>query len=391
MGKRIADVDALRGFALLGIFVVNITFMASGFTNALVPDPNHQHWYDDVAHFASYIFVDTKFYLLFSFLFGYSLTLLAGPSPQLPRAKILRRLVGLMVLGIAHMVLLYTGDILFTYGLFGLLLLAMWKLSPRAAVIVGIAITLLMGGSAILAGLLAPAPPPGDPEAALRATELLQGGFGDVIAAHLHLLPVQVIVIVAQGPLCLATFLFGMAAGRRRLLETTTEAVWRRVQVIGFPVGLAGALVFAIGGGSLGTNPVTAGISLLTAPFLTAAYVATLMRMFAAGSRLRAVLAPAGRMALTNYLTQSLVGVVLFTGIGFGLVGELSTPALLAVAVLVFGAQLPLSRWWLTRFRYGPVEWLLRAFTNLEVPQWRSPAEPARDVEPEPVGRSDPA
>ena len=101
---------------------------------------------------------------------------------------------------------------------------------------------------------------------------------------------------------------------------------------------------------------------------LAAAYVATLFRIFARAPRFAEELAPAGRMALTNYLGQSLLAVLVFTGVGLGLVGRVGPATVLLVAVAIFAVQLWFSRWWLARHRYGPVEWVLRAVTNAERP-----------------------
>ncbi|MFB8276705.1 DUF418 domain-containing protein [Nocardia colli] len=86
---------------------------------------------------------------------------------------------------------------------------------------------------------------------------------------------------------------------------------------------------------------------------------------------IRTALAPAGRIALTNYLGQSAIGLLLFTGIGFGAAGALSPLGTFVVALLVFAAQLAVSAVWLRRYRYGPAEWLLRWITNGRRPAWR--------------------
>ncbi|MFF8609596.1 DUF418 domain-containing protein [Streptomyces sp. NPDC015346] len=133
------------------------------------------------------------------------------------------------------------------------------------------------------------------------------------------------------------------------------------------------------------------GIDVVTAPLLAAAYAATVLRLACGGrhaDRLIALLAPAGRMTLTNYLTQSLVLALLFTGYGAALVGHVPPSAVLAIALLLFMAQAVTSRWWLRRYGYGPLEWLLRSWATLTRPPLRrseaaprrpGPAGPARD------------
>lgn len=385
---RLLDVDALRGFALGGIFVVNLVFFASGYPFHLVADPAHGSWADHVAEFVTRLLFEMKFYLLFSFLFGYSFTLQLASASRAGAnftARFLRRLGGLFVLGGLHAVLLFHGDILTTYALLGLVLLAVHRIRPRTALITAGAIfTLMAAGLAVaaLAGFdLVP-----DEAAALAdgraSTDALGGGPGSVIGEHLRSLPVMAASLAVQGPLSLAAFLVGLAAGRREFLAHGARehaARLRRLELFGYPVGLAGALVFALGGGTV--NPAGVAVCIVTAPLLAGAYAATLLRLFTTprGGRLARLLAPAGRMALSNYLAQSLLGVLIFTGIGLGLTGDTPPAAVPLVAAAIFAVQLELSRRWLTRYRYGPVEWALRAVTNAERPRMRRAApEPVR-------------
>ncbi|MEU0550763.1 DUF418 domain-containing protein [Micromonospora sp. NPDC005979] len=377
--SRIADVDALRAVALLLILLVNIAFLASGYPFHLVPDPAHDSWGDQAALWLVELLFAMKAYLLFAFLFGYSFTLQLDSAARrgvdiVPRFR--RRLVGLFVLGALHAVLLFQGDILTTYALLGLVLLAMRRVAVgtalRAAVLltagIGFALALAaVGGTELVT----------DPAAALaagqRSTEALQGGLGSVIAEHVRQLPAMVGTLLVQGPLALSAFLFGYAAGRRRLLTDIAgnRQFLRRVQRVGYPVGLAGAVVFASGGGTGNLTGVTVGV--LTAPLLAAAYAATLLEFFATdrGRRLVTVLAPAGRMSLSNYLGQSVLCVLVFTGVGLGLAGAVAPPVVLLVAVVIYGVQVAASAAWMARFRYGPAEWLLRAWTEQQWPRLR--------------------
>jgi uncharacterized protein len=371
---RAHDVDALRGFALLGIFIVNITFMASGHPGHLVVDPDFTRPLDEIVRTTSSVLVDMKFYVLFSFLFGYSFTLQMQAAARAGAAfapRMLRRIAGLFALGVLHLVLLYGGDILTTYAVVGLVLFWMRGVSDRTAlrVAAGLYGVVLLGlvGSALA---LDPSTflPPHDVAvaAAERSTAALLGGWGDLIGEHVSGIGLFLVQAVSlQGPTALAMFLLGMVAGRRQLLAGVRgdEPVLRRIQWIGFPVGLAGGAAYAVLGGNTATIGVAASVA--TAPFLTAAYVATLLRVMHAPrtAALRSALAPAGRIALTNYLGQGIVGVVLFAGVGFGLAGTVSPLATTGIAVGVFGVQLAASAWWTRRFRYGPAEWVLRWIT----------------------------
>ncbi|WP_433131177.1 DUF418 domain-containing protein [Micromonospora sp. CA-240977] len=378
--SRIADVDALRAVALLLILIVNIAFFASGYPFHLVADPAHDSWGDQAVRWLVELLFAMKAYLLFSFLFGYSFTLQLDSAARrgvdfAPRFR--RRLVGLFVLGILHAVLLFQGDILTTYALLGLVLLAMRRVAVgtalRAAVLLtgGIGFVLALaavGGTQLVT----------DPATALaagqRSTEALQGGIGSVVAEHVRQLPAMLGTLLVQGPLALSAFLFGYAAGRRRLLTDVVgnRQLLRRVQQLGYPIGLAGAVIFAAGGGTSNLTGLTAGV--LTAPLLAAAYTATVLQFFqtSRGRRVVAVLAPAGRMSLSNYLGQSLLCVLVFTGVGLGLAGTVAPAVVILIAVAIYGAQLAASAAWMARFRYGPVEWLLRAWTEQRWPRLRA-------------------
>jgi uncharacterized protein len=376
-GRRLADVDALRGFALLGILVVNLGYLASPHHFRGAPDPVAAGPLGHAAEWLVAAGFETKFYLLFSFLFGYSFTLQvrAGFTPAF-----VRRLGGLFVIGALHAVLLFPGDILTTYAVLGLVLLALRRLPPRRALGLAVVVTVLLAAAyAALGVLLAGALDGTDPHAAAdadRTLRELRGGAGSVITAHLGQLPLAAAaILLAQAPAALAAMLAGFAAGSRRLLADPGRMLRgaRRVQAAGFPIGLAGAMGYAwasVRHPGPALEAFAFALDILTAPLLAAAYAATLIRVLhsARGHRLAAVLAPPGRMSLSNYLGQSLVAVLLFTGVGLGLAGRLGPPAVLAVALAIYAAQLGLSRWWLRRFRYGPVEWALRAWTHLSRP-----------------------
>ncbi|TDW89829.1 uncharacterized protein EV137_3629 [Kribbella pratensis] len=377
---RIQDIDALRGFALLGILVVNITFAASGFPIHLAQNPAYDSWLDHSVHWLSSVFVDMKFYLLFSFLFGYSFQLQMQAAQRAGaafRPRMLRRLGGLFVLGALHGVFLITGDILSVYAIIGLVLLAMRRVKDRTALLVAGGIYAYLFITLALAALFVDTTQFTDPSTAVAAaqetTANLAGSFSAVIGEHVRALPTYGLsLLTVQGPTTLAAFLVGMVAGRRRLLQNThgADALLRLIQLVGFAIGITGGLVYASGGNG-DTRAVL--MSVMTAPFLTAAYVASLLRIMHSdrGEEIRQLLAPAGQMALSNYLGQSVATMLIFTGVGFGLSGQVSPLETVGLAVGIFVLQALLSHVWLSSFRYGPVEGLLRAVTNGTAPSWR--------------------
>ncbi|MFJ4873389.1 DUF418 domain-containing protein [Streptomyces sp. NPDC088757] len=378
--RRLSDIDALRGFALCGILLVNVTFMASAYQGTGVDDPAFGSALDTVVRFTTEVFFETKFYLLFSFLFGYSFTLQLASADRdgatfLPR--LLRRCAGLFALGLCHALLLFPGDILTTYAVLGLILLAVHRIRPRTAVRAAIALfTITAAGYLLLAWALAATKGGGIDTAAVteqgrQATQALQGNATSVIGAHLRQMPdVVVMLVLFQAPAAFAAFLLGLAAGKRRVLTDLTHytPVLRRLQQTGFTIGIAGGLVWAHAShGYSGTayQLLALAVDVVTAPLLAAAYAATVLRALAGphGRQMTALLAPAGRMTLTNYLAQSLVLAFVFTGYGAALVGRLSPALATLTALTLFALQLVVSRWWLAHHSYGPAEWALRTVT----------------------------
>ena len=393
--QRQSLVDALRGFALLGILVVNIASFSSTYYGAGVPDPLGLSLVERGASFVRTFVFETKFYLLFSFLFGYSFSLQMQAAQREGKAfapRMARRLLGLWVLGVAHAVVLYHGDILTTYAVIGVVLL-MLRRRGDGLLMCG-AVGLVLATSLLWAGigyLLAFANLSTDMRGAYaeagRALAAYRGTPATVIVQHVReLTQIWWITVLVQAPTALAMFFAGFIAGRRGVFANAEKhrGLFRRLLVWGLVIGLPGAAVYAWPSARV-ENSIREiyGLSatLLTAPFLSAAYASALV-LWMLGPRGHAVeglLAPAGRMALSNYLLQSLVCAWLFLAYGLRWIGTFGPLATTAIAFAIFACQLVLSRWWMRRFVYGPVEWVLRAFTNLELPQMRKrPASPAR-------------
>ncbi|QGZ49744.1 DUF418 domain-containing protein [Streptomyces sp. QHH-9511] len=382
--SRLRDVDALRGFALLGVLLVNITYMASAYQGTGVADPAFGSALDGTVRFLTEVFFEAKFYLLFSFLFGYSFTLQLASADRDGAAfppRFLRRCAGLFVLGLCHAVLLFPGDILTTYAVLGLVLLALHRIRPRTAARTAVVLLCATAAGYLLLAVAVAGTGGIDTatvtEHGRQATEALRGDAGSVIAAHLRQLPDVVFMLAFfQAPAAFAAFLLGLAAGKRGTLNDPTGhgPFLRRLQWVGFPVGIAGGLVWAHaaqGHSDTAYQLVAMAVNVMTAPLLAAAYAATVLRVLTGprGRRMAAVLAPAGRMTLTNYLAQSLVLAFVFTGFGAALVGRLAPACTVLTALALFAAQAVFSRWWLARHRYGPVEHVLRAVTLARQPR----------------------
>ncbi|MGW4241361.1 DUF418 domain-containing protein [Nocardia sp. NPDC004722] len=361
---RLVELDVLRGFALGGILMVNIVVMSGPWA-----------FPDGVLLAVLAALFHNKFYVLFSFLFGYSLTMqfrAADRAQASRRARTVRRCLALMAIGLAHAVFLFTGDVLFGYGAIGLILLLLSGLRPRTAVWTAAG---LLGFAAIAMtamNLLADSGSgPAGPDDHARDLHAMRAGWGEAAAWRWEQFSGNLPQYLVFGTVAvLPLFLLGLAAGKSRLLEDPARyRGWLpRVQWIGFGVGAPVSIL-----GALFHWPLLAGPSLLTAPLLSAAYAATLLRVVHARPRVAEIFAPAGKIAATTYITQSVITALLFTGYGFALAGRLNGWTIVAIALTIYTIQLYLARIYVRRYRYGPIEWLLRTATYGPRPHLRSP------------------
>jgi uncharacterized protein len=391
--QREPVLDVLRGIALLGILLINIEYLrAANFYAAFVGEaPTASTTADRVAEFGMGWLAAGKFLSMFAILFGVGAALIAERAVRAgrsPRRLLARRYALLLGFGLAHMVLLFPGDILFFYGLAGLTLLAFVRVDARTALrwAVGlvVAMTVLWGvGTAFLAST--PAPPADDPgvveqqeffaerqEQAVAA--YTEGSYLDVVEANaLESLFLQ-LGQLTMLPWVLGLFLLGFAAGKAGVVADLAghRRLLRRVAAVGLGVGLPVNLVLGTvgplwGGATLeqgAEDPallvVVAVVQMLGAPLLAAGYLAgaaLLTLRFGASRRLASV----GRMALTAYLAQSVLALIVFAG--FGLYDTLGSAAALLVVVGIWALLLTACPVWMRHFRYGPVEWLWRTAT----------------------------
>ncbi|MFF3227167.1 DUF418 domain-containing protein [Nocardia suismassiliense] len=378
---RIAEVDILRGFALFGILLVNV-FVATqlwDFGNArdyVEFSRDSGHWIPAVLD----ALFSGRFYLLFAFLFGYSFTLQIAAAQQAgvsEGARLLRRCAALLAIGFAHVSLLWLGDILTLYAVLGLILIGCRHLRPRTARITG---TVLYVASVLMPGMDTAFYEVWDFLDFPSLHEDFTHSFTDTLHAQVTVGPKFALLNwLGQGLPSLGLLLIGMAAGKRGLLHRPdTLYQWApRTLRIGLVVGLPiSAVTFADTMRWIDEPEVWPELQALTNPLMTFAYVAAVMQLAAYAPHLRRYLewlAPAGRMAATNYIAQSAVLMALYSGYGLRLADQVPPTTMAALALLTFAAQLRLSSWWLQRYQYGPVEWAVRAATYLSIPPWRKP------------------
>lgn len=372
---RVAEIDALRGLALFGILMVNVWFFADSSNLSGGPDASTATPSDLAIRFMVETLFEGKFYLLFSLLFGYGFVVLQETAGADAVRLIRRRLAFLAVLGFLHGLTLFYGDILLTYAVAGAVLLATRAVPVRTALgvavaitagvallLIGVAVLLLLGGAGSEPSGATPAVMTGgNPTEAFRINA---GTYGEILPT----------VVFFQGPLALAAFYAGSALAALGVLRPRPPArgVLLRVVVLALPLGLAVSACQAylsVWGGNDGTSLLASGLSVAASPLVTAGYTAVFLLLLGsrAGERVTAILAPLGRLSLTNYLAQSAVLCVVFTGYGFGLMDRLPSPLVVVVVIVLFAVQVVTSRLILARFRTGPLEWALRSFVSRRV------------------------
>lgn len=387
--------DQLRGVALLGIVLVNMPFLAINGTGGFVASSTST-WYDQATAFAVVAFAQGKFYLLFSFLFGYSLTLLLRRRTGDGLRRYRRRLVGLAVLGVLHAVFFFIADILFSYALLGIGLLVFVVRSNRVA-LCGAAVAFTAGILMLLGLLLSTPDTPqnglvGSDPAILDAA--LRGSFLDAAAGRIAVLPEM---FIAFGVLnwfpAFAMFLLGLVAGRLGILANPADhtRLWKGLLVLAATIGLPGGVAASwLAHGPGPDGPVRDGLSVAlgfgTAPALTAGYVAVIA--LATCSRMLRLVEPAGRMSLTGYLGESILLCAIFCGWGLGLLGQLGAFHAALVALAVWLALDVFAHLWLHRYTYGPFEWVLRCWSYATiVPLRAARTDPPAAAPPHPGNR----
>ena len=394
---RIPVIDTVRGFALLGVCLVNYTMFAQPlFESDLGGRPTNGAW-DWWLERGMYLLAEGKFYPLFSLLFGLGLFLQSERAPADGTSvggRFARRLTVLVGLGLVHGFLIWVGDILLTYALLGFPLLMFRRASPRwLAVWAGVAVSLLLG-LAVAGGVFfhhVRSDPEKSAELARRMEEgkakqaelkaqayaAYQGGYGEVVRFRAKEFPGQLARgLVFVGPLIFAMFLTGLWVGRKGLLHAPEEhrAFLRRAFALCGTLGLAASVAsLALHAPGRSGPPSPKDLAAIMLHLLGGAVLAygymcglVLLLLRADWARRLAPLTAVGRMSLTNYLTQTLVGGLVFYGYGLGLFGRAGVGLCLAVALTLYGAQVAFSNWWMARFRMGPAEWLWRSLTLWE-------------------------
>lgn len=391
--SRIELIDVLRGFTLLGIAIIHFAeqYYAGAHPQAHL-NFNSKFLGDDIALGVIGILISGKFFMIFSFLFGLSFSIQLNKSEGNNNflLRFLWRLIILLAIGFIHH-LHYRGDILTIYAMLGVGLLLLYKLPDKLLLIVAFCLTLNLP-SAIVRGVQALQPTPtetqttdeaGDDPYEVYYNTVKAGSYLEVLKANFYEFKFKYHFQVDSGRIyiTMGLFLLGLYAGQKRFFENLEthlplvrkillkRALWSMLALIVLATVFFGSiqllklpmpdiLQWAIGGLIMDAFNLA----------LASVYVAGIILLFQKErwrTRLMGFYA-AGRMGLTTYLMQTFFGVLIFFGIGLGLLGEIGALLSMGISIVIFIGQCYFSNWWLSKFRYGPVEWLWRCATYLK-------------------------
>jgi uncharacterized protein len=370
--ERFEAIDITRGIALFGVLMMNLLI---DFRVPLAQHIRQFHTHpgplNNLVDWVFELVVAGKAITAFSLLFGVGLAVQADRAEQRKRgalAFLARRLLVLLSIGVTHMFLIWNGDILSLYAVAGLLGLLFVRRSTRV-IWIAIGVISVLSSLPVRSGN----PVTGSGDVAETIAEAVRaygsGGYLEIFvfrareAVH-SMIPLYLMLL----PRTLGLFLLGVLVFRRGVFQRPSEhrSLLRWTAAVCGPVGLAATIVMALASTSvisLGRfmNPVSS----LTMVPLSLAYIACLLMLLSRPAYWRwlSFFAPLGRMALTNYILQSVVLGFVFYGYGLGLFGKLGSAAAAPIGFALYAAQLAFSTAWLRRYRFGPMEWLWRSLT----------------------------
>ena len=391
--ERAGILDALRGFAILGIFLDNIFgFTGYGFFSMEHREALPTFYVDGVLGGLEMSFVHGKFYSIFSLLFGigFSIILLRNRQRGVNPLKVFyRRLFILFLIGSFHLFILWEGDILLLYALIGCLLPLFRNCSDKSLLVWAIALIASPIVIDLVKVLLHTYTAPFLQEIGESIDKKNGLPTGDALSQYLNkegsgwkewrnwqasawAYRFSYLIESNRIPKVLGMFLFGLYAGRKMIYANLADHIimFKKLRKWGFIVGIPTSIamtVFEFDGKEV-PNPWGLLDSVLYAVSvvpLALAYVSAVCRFWirTKGNNKWQVLAPVGRMALTNYLMQTILSIIIFYGLGFGLGGNIGPAVFFPIAFAIYICQVVYSNWWFKHFNYGPMEWLWRQLT----------------------------
>lgn len=390
-GERIEVMDVLRGFALLGILLMNIEGFVGPLWESVTGLNPELTGANRAVDWLIYVFVQGKFMTLFSLLFGMGFAVMlerAGARGDGGGKLYVRRLLALLGFGVAHALLLWAGDVLIAYALTGFVLLLLFRNVKASnlliwAVSFAVVLVVMLLALGLMMQLFAMTPEGKTMMAAQAAdsvaiveAERQAYGSGTFLQATGQRAKDTVAMLSALpvfGLIILVMFLLGAWLVRAGVMRDTVAhaPLFRKMLLVGLLIGVPMMLFSAISMPTMETSEMSLrsmawqSMALIAGILMSLGYAAAIVLAMhrPVWHRRLSLLAPAGRMALTNYLMQSLVCTLIFYGYGLGFFEQLPRAWQPLFVIVLFAMQVAFSHWWLSRFRYGPMEWVWRWMT----------------------------
>ncbi|MET1256677.1 DUF418 domain-containing protein [Aliikangiella maris] len=379
---RYQSLDFIRGIAVMGILVMNIQAFGNLFASYFNPTVNGDFsGYNVTAWYFTHIFFEQKFYTLFSMLFGAGIMVMAHRSEakQLSPAKLhYKRTAFLLLFGLAHAFLIWFGDILVAYAIWGSIVYLFWRRSPVTQLIVGlgailfISLMMLLGVAVMTPDVLAELQATFIPEQSVidEIVNAYRGTWREQLAQRAETASKLISEMIFFGFRIAGCMLLGMAMYQWGILNgQKSVAFYRNMTLLFLIPGLA---IVYIGASKLYASGFQDAVlvqmelgqyNYLGSVFVAIGYVGLFQWIYQVSARgaVKTRIEAVGRMALTNYIAQSIICTGFFYGFGF--FAQLSRTEMLLVAACVLIVQIIWSKWWLERFHFGPLEWAWRSLT----------------------------
>lgn len=392
VAKRHVILDALRGFALLGICMANFPeFSLYSFLPTEASSMMPTSGWDYATKYFLSIFIDGKFYTIFSLLFGIGFSIIISNVAKRGGNSFVvfyRRMFFLLLIGFLHLMYIWSGDILMLYALMGMILPLFLKVSDRvllwcAGILLFLPVVLDFILEASGVSLSAPIVDWQWRECAkvgiteenfaywLRDADSYSKVFDFLIQGAI--VRIQEFVDGHRWFKVLGLFMLGLYIGRHRLYADleAKKALLRKTAAWGLCLGLPLSCLYGWDSASghpfgLGTHSLIYFLSVYLTAF---GYIGAICLLYLRyrNSPVWKILAYPGRMALTNYIGQSLIGMLIYYGTGFGFGADTGLILVELTVICVFIFQICFSALWLRYFRFGPLEWIWRCLTYLRI------------------------
>jgi len=371
MTNRFKIIDTIRGLALFGILLVNMkSFQSSEFIDTMFGKTSYKDDFDQGLYYILQLFIQMKFYPMFSFLFGLGFYLFMIKSTL---SNFVSRTLFLFLIGMIHLIFIWYGDILHVYAITSVFLIFFHKLSSKTVAIWSISL-LFAYHLFLFMTIFVPAstiPTANQSQVALEYIQMYKEApyFEWVLFRfNIEVLPVLQQLPIVMIPV-LGWFLLGLFAGKEKLYERNHTNIvrmknWWKISLF------LGLITVCLNGLALLTkfdDSIAYFLTSLSGLFLAVFYLTT-SYLFSSRTFFKKILSPfqyVGRMSLTNYLAQSVIVIFFFRF--FQLYNTLTLTEGLLISVAIFFIQLCFSYLWLLYFHYGPVEWIWRSFTYQKI------------------------